>query len=164
MHVPQIRSIRVDPAARRHVCHGPQRNQRKDLHLLMVLVRFLVHMHLSRPDMEDTDSIPPLQEQEIQPDDLRERLSWEIEPLERSNGVEILQLHRLVVLEVPVEEYRRDGVQGDLPRLGGGAGGEGAVEGGSDNERRGQIRLILALFFYFTAHERQSKYRQNYHV
>lgn len=105
MHVPQIRSIRVDPAARRDVCHGPQRHQRKDLHVLVVLVRFLVHMHISRTDMEDTNRIPALEEQEIQPDDLRQRLSRQAEPLECSDGVETLQLYRLVVPEISVEEY-----------------------------------------------------------
>lgn len=105
MHLSQIWSDWYNSGSRRDVCHGAQHNQRKNLHLLLVLVRSAFCRFCSRFDMEGRDDVSARQESQVQRDGIRVDMSGETESLEGFNGDEILQLYGLVVLAVSFEKY-----------------------------------------------------------
>lgn len=105
MQLPQIRSIGQHPIARRHVRDGSEHRERKNLRVPVVLVYVPTHRLRFGRDLERFDHIPARQKQSLQQIRVLEHVSRETESLGESDRLQTLQLHRLAVFKVPVQEH-----------------------------------------------------------
>lgn len=105
MHLSQIWSDWHNTGPRRYVCHGAQYYQRKNLHLLLVLVCFAFFRFCSRFDMESGDDVFTRQKSQVQWDGIRIDMPGKIESLEGINSDKTLQLYGLAVFALSIEKY-----------------------------------------------------------
>ena len=120
----QVRSFRQHPDPRRHVRHGAQHHQRKNLHHPVVLVHYPLHCVVFGDHLEDPHHLSALQEYQVQSDRLLDDESWKAQSLEHAHGDPALRFYGLVVFELFGEKYGRFGFQRFVYWVGGGFGGE----------------------------------------